>query len=101
MAVVTALHASSVLLIMVPSLAKSLNLILSEFYNPAILITLIHAPLGASVIIVAIWLVSKWRFRHAIDSCYKRTKIMRSIWLIWIISLVLGYLVYLSIAIFG
>lgn len=96
-----ALHAASVLVIMIPSFAASLDFLFTEFYSPAAIVTWIHVPLGFSVLALGIYLVSEWRFRLPGATCYKRVKIMRPLWLLWVFSLILGFLLYLAIAIFS
>jgi uncharacterized membrane protein YozB (DUF420 family) len=99
--VATALHAVTVLLVMVPSLLRSSNLLLNNFSSPAIILTWIHAPLGLVTLILGLYLVSEWRLRSPGPTCYKRAKLMRPLWVLWILSLVLGVLIYLAIAIYS
>jgi hypothetical protein len=95
------LHCVSVPLIMIPSFLGSLNALLTNLSSPAIIITWIHMPIGLAVLFLAIYLVVSWRFREVNATCYKRSGLMRPLWMLWIFSLFLGYLLYLSIAFFS
>jgi hypothetical protein len=93
------LHAISVASIMIPSFANLINNPLTDFFSPAMILTWIHAPLGLLVLILGIYLVLDWRFRPPQDTCYKRVKLMRPLWLLWMLSVTMGIVMYLSIAI--
>jgi len=91
------LHCTSVAMIMVPSFAASLS-IFANVLSPAFVITLIHASIGMMVLVLALFLVLEWRFQAPNSTCYKRARLMQPLWLLWVLSLILGYLLYLSIA---
>jgi cytochrome bd-type quinol oxidase subunit 1 len=91
------LHACSVALVMIPSLAISLDL-LADLQNPTIIITWIHVPIGLTALILGIFLVTVWRFRPPATSCFKRKRLMRPLFWLWTLSVTLGILIYLSIA---
>jgi len=91
------LHACSVALVMIPSLARSLDL-LADLQNPTIIVTWIHVPIGLTALILGIFLVAVWRFRPPATSCLKRKRLMRPLFWLWTLSLSLGILIYLSIA---
>jgi hypothetical protein len=92
------LHACSVVLVMVPSLAISLDLLVTDLQNPAIIITWIHVPIGLTALILGIFLMTVWRFRPPATSCLKRKRLMRPLFWLWTLSVTLGVLIYLSIA---
>ena len=95
------LHAASVLLIMIPSFEVYLIMIgFSGFFSPAMIITWIHAPAGSIALLLGGYLVVNWRFRSPAVACYKRNRLMRPLWWLWIFSLSLGLLIYASIAFF-
>jgi len=100
MAFAVCLHAVSVLLVMIPSLAVSLDLLFTDFLSPAILITWIHVPSGALTLILGAYLIIEWRFRSVSATCQRRAKLMRPLWLLWIFSLILGLTIFASIAFF-
>lgn len=93
------LHATSLLSIMIPSFANVINNPLTNFFSPAMILTWIHAPLGSLVLILGAYLVLEWRFKPPKDTCYKRVKLMRPLWLLWMLSIAMGIVIYLSIAI--
>ena len=92
------LHALTILLVMIPSFVVSLDILLKDFSSPAIVVTWIHAPLGLLVLILGMYLVSVWRFRPPDATCYKRARLMRPLWLLWVFDLVLGLFLYIAIA---
>ena len=94
------LHATSVLLIMIPSFDASLSLLVSNFFDPAMLATWIHAVAGSIALILGGYLVLNWRFRPPAVACYKRKQLMRPLWWLWVFSLFLGLLIYVAIAFF-
>lgn len=95
------LHFISVFAIMIPSFVRSTDILFLDFFSPAIIITWVHMPLGALVLSIGIYLVSEWRFRPPQATCYKRIRLMRPLWLLWVFSLALGILLYLAIAIYS
>jgi uncharacterized membrane protein YozB (DUF420 family) len=86
------------LLVMIPSLVLSLDLFISDLSNPFVIITWIHVTLGFVTLILGIYLILVWRFRSPNASCYKRAKLMRPLWLLWLVSMVLGIPIYIAIA---
>jgi hypothetical protein len=95
------LHALTILLVMIPRFVVSLDLLFTDFFSPTIIITWIHAPLGLAVLILGVYLVSIWRFQPPDATCYKRARLMRPLWLLWMFNLVLGLLIYVAFALFG
>ncbi len=94
----TILHTICVPLVMIPSLSRSFTFVLTNLLNPGVIVTLIHVPVGTIVLILAIALIAEWRFRSPSATCFRRTKLMRSLWLLWILSLFLGLILYVMIA---
>src|SRR4030067_2534165 len=90
------LHAISVIVVMIPSFTRSLDILISDFLSPAIVATWVHVPLGFVVLILGAYLISEWRFQSAHVICYRRVKLMRPLWLLWAFSVVLGILLYMS-----
>jgi len=98
--VAIAMHTASVLSIMIPSFAKSADILFTDLLNPPVILTWIHIPLGVAVIVLGIYLIAEWQFRPPGATCYRRVKLMKPLWLLWILSLIMGFLIYLSIAIY-
>ncbi len=101
MAAATGIHLTSVLLIMIPSLARSLDVVVANFFSPIILITIVHIPTGTFTLVLSAYLLIKWGLNHSENSCYKRLKTMQPLWWLWIFSLVLGFIIYAAIAWFS
>lgn len=97
-AVATILHTICVPLVMIPSFSRSFTFVLTNLLNLGVIVTLIHVPLGSIVLILAIALIVEWRFRSPNATCFRRTKLMRPLWLLWIFSLFLGLILYVMIA---
>jgi hypothetical protein len=93
------LHAVSVAFVMIPSFTRSFDILVSDFFSPAIIATWVHIPLGIVTLFLGGYLISKWRFQKPQASCYLKVKLMRPLWLLWTFSVVLGIVLYLSIAI--
>lgn len=91
------LHTLTILLVMIPRFAVS-DFLFTDFFSPASIITWIHALVGLAVLILGVYLVSVWRFQSPEVTCYKRAGLMRPLWLLWVFNLVLGLLLYISIA---
>ncbi len=98
MALTTAIHALSVFLVMVPSLARSLSVVVSELTNPVILITLVHIPSGAVTLVLASYFVARWAYKRSENVCYGSKGKMRPLWFLWLFSLGLGFVIYAVIA---
>jgi hypothetical protein len=94
------LHALTILLVMIPRFV-TWDLLFTDFFSPIIIITWIHAPLGLAVLILGVYLVSIWGFQPPDATCYKRARLMRPLWLLWMFNLVLGLLIYVAFALFG
>jgi hypothetical protein len=93
------LHITSILLIMVPSFEVYLSATgVSGLFSPASIITWIHVPMGTIAIAMGIYLILNWRLRQTFTACYKRKSLMRPLWWLWVLTLTLGMLIYVSIA---
>ncbi len=93
------LHALSVAFVMIPSFARSFSFVIADLTDPVVITTLIHIPLGLFVLITAVFLISQWRFRPPDSSCYRRTRLMRPLWWLWLLSLAFGFSLYAVIAV--
>ncbi len=97
----TGIHALSVFLVMIPSLLRSLDVVVSELTNPVIVITLVHIPIGAATLGFASYFVGKWVYRRSENTCYGSYSKMRPLWFLWLFSLGLGFVIYAVIAWFS
>jgi len=98
MAGAVGLHFVTILLVMVPSFARSFSILVGDFSSPIFVATWIHAPLGLSLLVLSVYLVSSWRFQKPADTCFKKAKLMRYVWLLWLLDLLIGLVLYISIA---
>ncbi len=97
-AAATILHTICVPLVMISSFLRSFSFVLANLLNLAVVVTLIHVPLGSIVLILAISIVAQWRFRSPSATCFKRSWLMKPLWWLWIFSLFLGLILYAVIA---
>jgi uncharacterized membrane protein YozB (DUF420 family) len=58
------------------------------------LVTIGHAAFGASAEILAMLVIALWGFRSSAQNCFKYKRLMRIIFMLWVIALVLGILFY-------
>jgi len=96
MLIALVLHVVSFGLMMLPSFV-SLRILFPYRNNIFSLIMLVHVILGVLTLILAAWLIVRWHLQRSIKSCTRRKKVMLLVFAIWIITLLLGILVYLSL----
>ncbi|MCJ7608863.1 hypothetical protein MUP00_04240 [Candidatus Bathyarchaeota archaeon] len=94
MTIATILHLASVLLVMVPSIARNSQAILQAPTGTGALITLAHATTGASSLTLAVYIVGAWRLRATPSACFRRRKLMKPLLVLWTLTLVLGISFY-------
>jgi cytochrome b561 len=98
MAGAVGLHLVTILVVMIPTFTGSLSILVKDYSNPIFLATWIHAPLGFIILVLGIYLILDWRFRKPTDSCFKKAKLMRYVWLLWVLDVLIGLMLYISIA---
>ena len=91
MLIALVLHVISFVLVMWPSF----RLFYPYGYSTFSFITVAHAILGGATLILAIWLIASWHLQRSLKPCSRRKKTMLLVFVIWIISLLLGILLYL------
>jgi hypothetical protein len=91
MLIALVLHLISFILVMWPYF----RLFYPYGYNTFSFITVTHAILGGATLILAIWLIASWHFQRSLKSCSRRKKAMLLVFIMWIIALLLGILLYL------
>ena len=57
--------------------------------------TLAHAGLGGTALVLGVFLVASWHLQASTQSCMKRKKIMRLTFVLWVLALILGILLYM------
>lgn len=93
MLIAVLLNVFSFLLVMLPSLL-SLEVIVTQPASRFSLVILAHASLGAVVIALAIWLTATWHLSSDTRKCFRRKLIMRVTSILWMITLLLGIVLY-------
>ena len=82
-------------LVMGPSF---LSLVGSGFLQRPILlatVTIVHAILGAVTLVTGIWIAGSWHLQTSIDKCKKRKGIMRYLFALWIVTVIIGIILYM------
>jgi uncharacterized membrane protein YozB (DUF420 family) len=89
------MNAGSFLLVMLPSL---LGLTTVTEQTPfSISIVVAHACLGSATMALGLWLVGSWHLQSSIQGCTRRRRIMRLAFIAWLVALLLGVLLYMSL----
>ncbi len=92
------LHLIVIGVIMVPSFAEALIPVVDvPLLSLTGLIVPVHAVLGGVTAGLAIWILARWRFRRSLEYCAVRKRFMRLTFWLWLASLALGFLLYLSL----
>jgi uncharacterized membrane protein YozB (DUF420 family) len=60
-------------------------------------ITFVHAFAGISALILGIWLVASWRLQTNLKPCFAKKRVMIVTITLWLITLVIGIILYLKI----
>jgi uncharacterized membrane protein YozB (DUF420 family) len=84
----------SFLLVMGPSLLNFREFILANTLNRISLVTLAHSVLGGVAEILAVVLVASWHLQSSTKGCMGKKKVMRITFILWVIALALGILLY-------
>jgi len=91
------LHTIVILAWMVPSFSTLFSH--TSSINLADMITLtimIHTFTGIATVILGFWLVASWRLQVDVKTCFGKKKAMRVTLALWLITLVLGIILYLN-----
>jgi hypothetical protein len=89
MTTATAMHTIAILLIMVPSFARYFGILIGP-PTLGVVITWVHAAAGMVAAVVAIFVVTRWRFQKSTAACARRRKLMEPLLYLWGTALVLG-----------
>jgi uncharacterized membrane protein YozB (DUF420 family) len=54
-----------------------------------------HAAAGTITAILGVWIVGGWRLRQSLKFCAPKKKFMRATFILWLITLSLGVILYL------
>jgi len=58
-------------------------------------VTLVHAGLGGIALVLGVFLVASWHLQASTQNCVRRKKIMRLTFVLWVLALILGILLYM------
>jgi uncharacterized membrane protein YozB (DUF420 family) len=88
------LHIIMVLSVMIPSL-----LAISEANLGVTILTtaIVHGITGIITVLLGVWLVTSWRLRTSLQTCFAKKKIMLVTLSLWLVTISLGILLYLSL----
>lgn len=92
------LHTIVILAWMVPSFSTLFSY--TSSINLADILTLtimIHAFMGIAADILGIWLVASWHLQADVKACFAKKNAMRVTLILWLITLILGIILYLKI----
>jgi uncharacterized membrane protein YozB (DUF420 family) len=92
-----ALNTISIFAIMVPSLLR-LDGLISGLSTRLSLLVMTHAVVGSVVEILGALLVVAWVFNGTrVDNCFRRKYLMVAVMILWMLELVLGVYVYMTL----
>ncbi|MCW4019077.1 MAG: DUF420 domain-containing protein [Candidatus Bathyarchaeota archaeon] len=92
------LHLISIFVVMVPSLAAFFGSPDAlSFADAYVSITAVHAFAGVISSVLGVWLVSAWHLQKDIQGCFRKKKVMDITFVLWLLSIVLGVILYLRI----
>jgi uncharacterized membrane protein YozB (DUF420 family) len=92
------LHIISIVIVMVPSLGAFFSMPGSvNFTNTLVIVTLVHVSAGVLAVLCGIWLVSSWHLKTDLQTCFKKKLIMDATFVLWLLAIILGIVLYLSI----
>jgi uncharacterized membrane protein YozB (DUF420 family) len=91
------LHIVSILAVMVPSFRAYVGPGVINFSDLWAIVTLVHVSAGFMTALFGIWLVGSWHLKTDIQGCFKKKRFMDVTLILWMLSIVLGILLYLVI----
>ncbi len=92
-----ALHLTMIFTWMIWSLWAFLSSSSTNLADILTVITLAHASMGVAAGLLAVWLVSSWRFRANMQMCFAKKRFMLVTLTLWLVALALGIILYLKI----
>ncbi len=91
------LHIVSILAVMVPSFRAYVGPGVINFSDLWAIVTLVHVSAGFMTALLGIWLVGSWHLKTDVQGCFKKKRFMDVTLILWMLSIVLGILLYLVI----
>ena len=88
-------HLITVVVVMVPSFVVGLvPKIIEKPISLVALFSIFMAVAGTATVVLAIWIVGVWRLRASTTFCSPKKKFMRITFILWLVSLSLGIILY-------
>lgn len=87
------LNLLSFVLIMFPSLTR-MEIINIQPLHAISIVTIFHSALGLVALILGIWLVASWHLKSSSKDCFKKKKLMRITTILWLVTLLIGFMLY-------
>jgi uncharacterized membrane protein YozB (DUF420 family) len=97
MLIAVVLHAAMIFAWMIPSFSLSISPSSINLSDTITLIILVHAFMGIAATALGIWLVASWRLKADMKICFAKKRVMLTTITLWLITLVLGIILYLKI----
>jgi hypothetical protein len=92
------LHIISIMVVMVPSFGAFFSMSSTvNFSDTLVIVTLIHVSAGLLAAVLGLWLVSSWHFKTNLQTCFRKKRIMDITFVLWLLTIVLGIVLYLRI----
>jgi uncharacterized membrane protein YozB (DUF420 family) len=92
------LHIISIMVVMVPSFGAFFSMSSTvNFADTLVIVTLIHVSAGLLAAVLGLWLVSSWHFKTNLQTCFRKKRIMDITFVLWLLTIVLGIVLYLRI----
>jgi hypothetical protein len=91
------LHLAVIGFIMVPSYVLSLIPVAARPVDIVSVLASVHGVAGTTAAVLGVWIVGSWRLRRSWEYCVPKKKWMLITFTVWSASLVLGFLLYLSL----
>ena len=91
------LHTISISVVMIPSFVNGFAAQGAiDFGNLLVIIAFVHAIAGVIAELLGVWIIVSWRFQSSLRICSPRKNLMRYTLVLWLISLILGIVLYLE-----
>ena len=92
------LHIITILYVMVPSFTSYIpSSGAIDYTHPILIITLTHVALGLIAVALGIWLGASWHLKTDLQRCFANKKLMKPTLIMWVIAILLGIFLYITI----
>lgn len=58
---------------------------------------MVHGTLGIVTVLLGIWIVASWRLRTSLQYCAPKKIVMRTTFILWVITITIGIILYFSL----